>query len=359
MSGLGKLGEKLKKERESKGYSIREVSEQIHITPKYIEALEQEEYSIFPSETYVVGFLRTYSEFLGFDPEEIIREYKGLKVQTSDTPIEKLTEVTKPTFEIDTNLIYKIAIIVLLIFILGLITYKIISVFSNITKKNTTLSTDITPCLEREIKKININKGNPFISIIDFYQNIEFIVEETGKFSLCLVELNHNLVPKTIKLEIQFQEKTYNIQSFPGETIILSNVISDLLKFPTQIELSIKEIGTNNAQLEILFTKKLEVNQKPITVVLEILQDTYIEWIADGKNYRGIFLKQGDIRIIEADTRLDIKIGNGAGVKFHRGDLPPKIAGPPGKIVKLIFNKIPDPLDPTKFTINETIQIAN
>lgn len=359
MSGLGKLGEKLKKERESKGYSIREVSEQIHITPKYIEALEQEDYSVFPSETYVVGFLRSYSEFLGFEPEEIIREYKGLKVQTSDTPIEKLTEITKPTFEINTSLIYKIAIIVIIIVIFGFISYKLSSVFSNLTKKNTSLSTNITPCLEREIKKINISKGEPFLSLMDFYQNLEFNVEEIGKFNFCLMELNQNAEPKTIKLEIQYQEKSYNIQSVSGETIILSNIISDLLKLPTQIEISVKEIGTNNVQLEILYNKKLDASQKSIVVVMEILQDTYIEWVADGKNYRGIFLKQGDMRIIEADTRLDIKIGNGAGVKFHRGDLPAKIAGPPGKIVKLTFNKIPDPLDPTKFTINESIQIAN
>ncbi|GIX41607.1 MAG: transcriptional regulator [Leptospiraceae bacterium] len=357
MAVLGKLGEKLKNTRESKGYSIREVSEHTHITPKYIEALEQEDYAIFPSETYIVGFLRTYAEFLGLNPEEIIREYKGLKVQISDTPVEKLTEITKPKFEIDYNLITRIAIIVFIVVFIGIGIYYLGNLFSNLKNKKS-FTTQIYDCKEREIKPLKIELDQPFLSLMDITQNYELSIPEIGKMNLCISEPQITNEPKSLKLEILYQGNSYPIQTNSNETIVLSNIISELANSPVQIEISIKDIMESSSQLEIIAKKKDIVSKKPITVVLEIVQDTYLEWTSDGKSYRGILLKQGDIRILEAETRLDIKIGNGAGVKYHLGDLPPKIAGPPGKIVKISLRKIPDPLDPTKFKIDELVQVA-
>jgi len=356
MAVLGKLGEKLKKTRESKGYTIREVSENTHIVPKYIEALEQEDYSVFPSETYIVGFLRTYAEFLGLNPEEIVREYKGLKVQITESPVEELMKISKPTLQIDYELIYKIVGIALILIIVGGGIYYLSSFISN--KKFTKSSSEIVSCKEREIKKINLQENQPFLSLMDISQNYELSVPKMGKINLCISELQVTSEPKSLKFDVFYQGKDYSIQTNANETIILSNVIPELNKNLVQMEISVKEIMEDSSQIEIVAKKKEIGDKKNITVVLEIIQDTYLEWVADGKTYRGILLNQGDMRILEAETRLEIKIGNGAGVRYRLGDIPAKIARPPGKIVKLSFSRVADPLDPTKFRITENIEVS-
>ena len=61
----------------------------------YLQALEEEKFDKFPSETYLIGFLRTYAEFLKLDVEGIVQSYKGYKIGESATPLEELTKPTK------------------------------------------------------------------------------------------------------------------------------------------------------------------------------------------------------------------------------------------------------------------------
>ena len=86
------IGDRLKKVREEKGYSIEQVSRETNIARKYLRALEDEDYSVFPGETYLLGFLRNYSEYLGLDSDEVITSYKNMKLQEQPAPIEELLE---------------------------------------------------------------------------------------------------------------------------------------------------------------------------------------------------------------------------------------------------------------------------
>ena len=54
------IGDKLKAARNAKKLTIREVVKQTNINPVYLKALEEEEFDKFPSETYLIGFLRSY-----------------------------------------------------------------------------------------------------------------------------------------------------------------------------------------------------------------------------------------------------------------------------------------------------------
>lgn len=358
MSELKKLGEKLKKARENKGYSIREVSEKTNITPKFIEALEEEDYSAFPSETYTIGFLRSYAEFLNFDPDEIVKEYKGLKLQNSDSPLEELTKATKPKFEVTPGFVRNTLILLIIISSIFLI-YKIFqftySSYSISEEQN--LST-LKPCSEREKRIINVKNEAPLLSLLDTTSLYEFSIGvEKINFTLCIKEIEKKDNYENIKFIIEYNQKNHELEAKSGETLILSNTISELNQHNKKIELSIKGVSENSIQIEVQSKEKL-VSNKNILVTLEIIQETYIEWISDGKAYKGEFFKNGDSFILEADNRLDIKIGNGAGVRFIREGFPPRIAGPAGKIVKLSFTKIQDPIDLTKFKIDEQIIVA-
>ncbi|HEY1405865.1 MAG TPA: helix-turn-helix domain-containing protein, partial [Spirochaetota bacterium] len=90
------IGEKLRSVREAKKLNIRDVAKDTNIAPRYIEALENEEFDKFPGETYITGFLRGYAEYLKLDADDMIQSYKGYKIGESVTPLEELTKPTRP-----------------------------------------------------------------------------------------------------------------------------------------------------------------------------------------------------------------------------------------------------------------------
>jgi cytoskeletal protein RodZ len=90
------LGEKLKTARESKGLNFDQVSRETNIAGRYLEALEAEDFSGFPGEPYVTGFLRNYSEYLGLSVQEMLSLYRALKIQEQPVPVEQLLKSPSP-----------------------------------------------------------------------------------------------------------------------------------------------------------------------------------------------------------------------------------------------------------------------
>jgi transcriptional regulator with XRE-family HTH domain len=84
------LGIKLRAAREEKGYTIDQVCRDTNITNRYIDALEKEDFSVFPGEPYLLGFLRNYGEYLGLDVEKLLANYRALKIQEVPIPMEQL-----------------------------------------------------------------------------------------------------------------------------------------------------------------------------------------------------------------------------------------------------------------------------
>ena len=92
-----------------------------------------------------------------------------------------------------------------------------------------------------------------------------------------------------------------------------------------------------------------------IQITLEFVQPSYVNWVKDGQYFTGRTWPAGKTMTLEAQNRLEIKIGNGGGVRIHRDGARPKLAGRPAQIVNLVYSLVPDPLDPTIKKIKETI----
>ena len=61
------IGNSLREARLRQTLDFPEVEQATKIRGKYLRALEDEQFDILPGQTYVKGFLRTYSEYLGLD----------------------------------------------------------------------------------------------------------------------------------------------------------------------------------------------------------------------------------------------------------------------------------------------------
>lgn len=84
------FGKKLTDARTSRGLDFDQVSRETNITRRYLEALEREDFTVFPGEPYLLGFLRNYCDYLGLNGNEIISSYKNMKIQEAPVPLKEL-----------------------------------------------------------------------------------------------------------------------------------------------------------------------------------------------------------------------------------------------------------------------------
>jgi cytoskeletal protein RodZ len=82
------IGNSLREARLRQGLDFPEVEQATKIRGKYLRALEDEQFDILPGQTYVKGFLRTYSEYLGLDGQLYVDEYNSRYIPgDEETPL--------------------------------------------------------------------------------------------------------------------------------------------------------------------------------------------------------------------------------------------------------------------------------
>jgi len=84
------LGDKFRNTRNEKNLSLEQVSKETTISIRYLEAMETENFSVFPGEPYIIGFLRNYSDYLDLDVQKILSLYRALRIQEQPVPVDQL-----------------------------------------------------------------------------------------------------------------------------------------------------------------------------------------------------------------------------------------------------------------------------
>jgi len=86
------IGQILRNARLGQDKSIQEASQTLKIRQIYLEAIENNKFAQLPGKIYIIGFIKTYAEYLQLDGEEIIRAYKTGNLEESIN-----TNLTFPT----------------------------------------------------------------------------------------------------------------------------------------------------------------------------------------------------------------------------------------------------------------------
>ena len=89
------LPERLTAARERKGVDLYRAERDTKIRARYLAALETGDYAELPGAVYTKGFLRNYALYLGLDPEDVIRQWRRERGDTS-VPAEPALSVPKP-----------------------------------------------------------------------------------------------------------------------------------------------------------------------------------------------------------------------------------------------------------------------
>jgi cytoskeleton protein RodZ len=82
----GTFGERLKRERELREVTLEEITAATRIGPRFLEALENEDWEKLPGGVFNRGFVRSVARYLGLDEESFLGDYDmahGPVVQTA------------------------------------------------------------------------------------------------------------------------------------------------------------------------------------------------------------------------------------------------------------------------------------
>jgi len=72
---MGSFGENLRRERELRGVSLREIADNTKISVRFLEALEEDRVDVLPGGLFPRAFVRQYATFVGLDPERAVADY--------------------------------------------------------------------------------------------------------------------------------------------------------------------------------------------------------------------------------------------------------------------------------------------
>jgi cytoskeleton protein RodZ len=82
---MSSFGADLKREREAKGISLKEISDSTKIGVRLLKALEEEQLELLPGGIFDKSFLRQFARYLGLDEERLIGEYLKVTGASAET----------------------------------------------------------------------------------------------------------------------------------------------------------------------------------------------------------------------------------------------------------------------------------
>jgi len=358
------IGEILKKERLEKDLTLDQVAEITKISKSVLQQVEDDDFSSFPAEMYVQGFLVNICECYGIQSSDVVRIRKN---RGSDEEILTGTQKKSENIEEDESIIpednnkKKIMILALIIGVLVIIG-AVILVF--ITRETTIIYTNT----ENELSKNTVYRLNGDKELFDLVVKDEIkIFHDSGYYHFVLHVINEE--------SISFSIENANFRLSMGETLPV-----DLDKDDTpDVELHLRNISGELARLFIqrestggnkIDYQQLWDNEENVYVGKEFVllekQDklplelfikaqqlpSQIQYIVDGKQMKSTRLNAGQGEFVLAEESIEITIGNYQSVQFFINKIPINLTMEHSKYsVTKIIKWVRYPYNETKFDL--------
>lgn len=362
-------GQLLKKAREDRRIPLRQAADDTKITSRHLQALEDDNYMVFPGETYALGFLTSYATYLEVDPEQIKRLYKGSQLTETETPLMELMQPTVRVSDYIERFAKPLLIVPLIVLALALIIYFVnsrtatdqTSVSENTTDSSavTQFTRNSTTVPDVESDHVKLQPGRPSPHIIKKGRAISFSVQNTEVF----------VVMRDIVADAKTGGYQASVEIYPGRKKFTLNEeipqdISDSA-IPRRFKVTLSGVTANNAKLVIELgeeenptsetttpTETRVSNPDNFLIRLEgvLTGDTYIEYFIDGKPGKRGLMKKDTPLLLEANDSIQIKIGDAGDVKLMINGKS-EVLGRKGSVANKIIRKVRDPVEQSKFKV--------
>ena len=104
------FGDELRKQREIRGISLKEIADSTKISKRYLEAIEKNDFAALPAPVFSRGFVREYARYLGLMPDEMVDRYMHFVRSDAERNLElpeslrDRSSVAEPTSNLGRNL---------------------------------------------------------------------------------------------------------------------------------------------------------------------------------------------------------------------------------------------------------------
>jgi len=72
---VGSFGDWLRRQREMREISLRDIADRTKISLRYLEAMEADRFDLLPAPIFAKGFLREYARYVGLSPDDVVNHY--------------------------------------------------------------------------------------------------------------------------------------------------------------------------------------------------------------------------------------------------------------------------------------------
>src|SRR4029079_11590572 len=97
---MPELGKTLSQARVARGLSLEDCERDTRISKRYLDALEREDWKVFPAPVYSRAFLRTYAQYLSLNPVELMRLFQTQAEEPAFKPLPEV-QTAPPTGSIN------------------------------------------------------------------------------------------------------------------------------------------------------------------------------------------------------------------------------------------------------------------
>lgn len=84
---MASIGQDLKRERELRGISLKEIADSTKINLRFLRALEEDRFDMLPEQFFTRGIIRSYANYLGLEEQSVLNAYLEIqKIQKNKEP---------------------------------------------------------------------------------------------------------------------------------------------------------------------------------------------------------------------------------------------------------------------------------
>jgi transcriptional regulator with XRE-family HTH domain len=354
------IGERLRTARENRKLSVRDVANETNITPIYVEALEEEEFDKFPSETYLIGFLRSYADFLRLDVDEMVQAYKGYRIGESVTPLEELTRPTRQSAGMMLGSLFEKyrGILLLSAAVVAVAVVAFLGVRAFVSSDVDLEDSDSIDSIKKEYQARNSENDIGTIRPLQLANDRGFVLVYKGEAVQFMVENKEVIFTlREIVPDPPGSERVV-IKLLPegeSETLVMGDTRRiDVEGSPRELFFTLKGLTENRAKLLVKLGESLKqeedvtleekdiaeedkdgtsvvaLNNRNLKIVFvaEFTEKSFVEIYLDGVLKSRGFIPSGTVERWEASEYIQLKIGNAGGIKARINGKPYDFGGP-------------------------------
>ena len=306
---MKELSELLKSERLKQGLTLKAASERAHVSANVLQFLEEAQYERIGTPLLIRSFIKAYCSALGIDPMPLLEKHEReiLSYDWQDDGIKQYGVWAKALHRKGRR-----GILLVLLLVLAVVAALYGNMWLSMTKARLSSSQGATGGIytQQELP-------------VDLRKETSSSGDAAVKKDVATPSTDQSL--KLSEESLANKAENADAPAVVGKTLDSTPAVNPGAE------------GANSA--EVLAEDKPEgiVSQEPVKHRLEVeaSQKTWIQIKIDGKRVQNATLRSGDKRGWEAESNIQVVVGNGGGVTMKWDGQALATKGKPGRILRL------------------------